>query len=149
MNMERTMYEVHTELTLKNGDDAATARRGHIKETEVRQITVDAVVDTGAWTLVINEETRVKLGLPVLGTDIVNLADGASSPCSHAGAVEVWWKDRWAICSALVLPHASEILLGAIPLEALDLAIDPRAGQVKGAHGDEIIHRLYLAKRAA
>jgi clan AA aspartic protease len=137
------MYEVYTEITLKNGVDVGNAKQGLIKKTEVRQETVWAVVDTGAWTLVINEETRVKLGLEPLGTDTVNLADGASSPCTVVGPLEVWWKDRRATCDALVLPHAGEILLGAIPLESMDIIIDPRAGELVGRHGDQIIHRLY------
>jgi clan AA aspartic protease len=116
---------------------------GGIKETEIRQVTVDAVVDTGAWTLVINEETRLKLGLPVLGTDWVNLADGGKTDCTVASPVEVWWKDRRAICDAVVLPDSKEILLGAIPLEGMDLIVDLRQGKVVGAHGDHVIHRLY------
>jgi clan AA aspartic protease len=136
------MSEVHTEITLKNGGDVVKAKEGLIKKTDVRQETVLAGVDTGAWTLVINEETRVKLGLEPLGTDTVNLADGASSPCVVVGPLEVWWKDRRATCDALVLPHADEILLGAIPLEGMDIVVDPRAGEVVGRHGDQIIHRL-------
>jgi clan AA aspartic protease len=136
------MYEVHTEITLKNGIDVGNAKKGLIKKTEVRQETVQAVVDTGAWTLVINEEIRVKLGLEPLGTDTVSLADGTSSLCAVVGPLEVWWKDRRAACDALVLPHANEILLGAIPLEGMDIVVDPRAGELVGRHGDQIIHRL-------
>jgi hypothetical protein len=72
----------------------------------------------------------------------VNLADGAASPCTVVGPLEVWWKDRRATCDALILPHADEILLGAIPLEGLDLMVDPRAGAIVGRHGDQVIHRL-------
>jgi clan AA aspartic protease len=140
---EQKMYDVHTEITLKNRHDMMRAADGTIQKTEVRQETVQAVVDTGAWTLVINEETRRKLGLEVLGTDTVNLADGAASPCAVAGPVEIIWKNRRTICDALVLAHADEVLLGAIPLEGLDLMVDPRAGAVVGRHGDQVIHRLY------
>jgi hypothetical protein len=56
--------------------------------------------------------------------------------------MEVWWKNRRATCDALVLPHADEILPGAIPLEGLDLMVDPRAGEIAGRHGDQVIHRL-------
>jgi clan AA aspartic protease len=141
------MYEVHTEITLKNGGDVIKAEEGLIQKTEVRQETMTAVVDTGAWTgtkglLVINEETRIKLGLKPRGTDIVSLADGVTSSCTVVGPLEVWWKDRRATCDALVLPHANEILLGAIPLEGMDLIVDPRAGAVVGRHGDQILHRL-------
>ena len=59
------MGEVRAEITLVNIGDAIKARDGFIPESEVRRLTVNAVVDTGAWTLVINEETRQKLGLRV------------------------------------------------------------------------------------
>jgi clan AA aspartic protease len=137
------MYEVHTEITLKNGGDVEVAQRGLMKESEIRQVTVNAVVDTGAWTLVIDEETRAKLGFEPKGADWVSLADGASSPCGVVGPVEVIWKNRRLNCDALVLPHATEILLGAIPLEGLDIVVDPRFGEVVGRHGDQPLHRLY------
>ena len=35
-----------------------------------------------------------------------------------------------------------ENLLGAIPLEAMDLTINPRTEEVIGAHGDQIVHSL-------
>ncbi|MDR2446705.1 MAG: hypothetical protein LBD58_05385 [Treponema sp.] len=41
------------------------ARNGLIPEVEIRRLTVNALVDTGAWTPAINEETCQKLGLRV------------------------------------------------------------------------------------
>ena len=46
---------VHTEITLKNAWDIHKAKEGAIQDHEIRQTTVNALVDTGAWTLVINE----------------------------------------------------------------------------------------------
>ncbi|MDR1786138.1 MAG: hypothetical protein LBR23_06740 [Spirochaetaceae bacterium] len=137
------MYEVHTTITLKNGTDVMMARKGLITESDIRQVTLDAVVDTGAWCLVINEETRAKLGIEVTGTDTVNLADGGWTDCSTVGLIETWWKDRHYTHEALMLPDSKEVLLGAIPLEAMDLIVDPRVGKLIGAHGDQIVHRLY------
>jgi predicted aspartyl protease len=70
------MYEVHTEVILKNGEDVGLVRRGFMPETEIRQVTMDAVVDTGAWTLVINEETRLKLGHEPKGALLTSLRRG-------------------------------------------------------------------------
>jgi predicted aspartyl protease len=50
--------------------------REQVKEDEVRQMTVQAIVDTGAWTIIINEETREKLGLLAQGCGEALLADG-------------------------------------------------------------------------
>ena len=136
------MSVVHTEITLKNAIDAGNARQGIITEQEIRQITVQVLVDSGAWTLVINESTREKLGLEIVDTDSGTLADGTKEIYDVAGPIEVVWKNRRTICVALVLPDADEILLGAIPLEALDLMIHPRLEEVVGAHGDQVIHRV-------
>ncbi|MDR3284903.1 MAG: retroviral-like aspartic protease family protein [Treponema sp.] len=134
------MSIVYTEITLKNGGDVLDLRRGRIKEPEVRQTTVTALVDTGAWTLVIDDDTCKQLGLEVVGTESTTLADGSKAFYQLAGPVEVHWKDRRTSCDAIVLPSADEILLGAIPLEAMDLMVHPRTEEVVGAHGDLPVH---------
>jgi len=135
------MSLVQTEITLKNAMDVGREREGLIKEHEIRQITVPALVDTGAWTLVINEAIREKLGLDVLGTESGTLADGAKDEYNLAGPLEVRWKNRRTTCEALVLPEAEDILLGAIPLEAMDLTVNPRR-ELVGVHGDQIMHSI-------
>ena len=67
------MSILHTEISLKNAFDVEKAREGSITEQEIRQTTVQALVDTGAWTLVINEQVREKLGLGIMGTDWATL----------------------------------------------------------------------------
>ncbi|GHV43484.1 hypothetical protein AGMMS49546_25220 [Spirochaetia bacterium] len=136
------MSLVRTEITLKNADDLTRLLDGHIKEPEIRQTTIQALVDTGAWTLVIDPATREKLGLRVLRTETGTLADGTVAVYNLAGPVEVIWKNRSALCAALVVPGADEVLLGAIPLEAMDLMVNPRLEEVVGAHGDQILHTL-------
>ena len=136
------MSVVHTEIALKNALDVGKEREGLIKNHEIRQTTVQALVDTGAWTLVINEAVRNKLGLEIIGSDYGTLADGTKESLNVAGPLEIIWKDRRTICVALVLPTADEVLLGAIPLEALDLTINPRKEEVVGAHGDQPLHSV-------
>jgi predicted aspartyl protease len=117
------MGEVHTEITLVNIEDTMKARNGLIPEMEVRQIAVNALVDTGAWTLVINEETRQKLGLRVEETGETVLAGGGKVPSQITEFVEIRWKNRKAACEAVVLtggePH-------------------PKRQEVIGAHGDKV-----------
>jgi clan AA aspartic protease len=136
------MGVVRTEITLVNAGDTIKAADGFIPESEVRRLTVNAMVDTGAWTLVINKETREKLGLRIIGTDSGTLVDGTEGSYHVAGPLEVIWKDRRTNCDALVLSDAGEILLGAIPLEALDLTVNPKKQEVVGAHGDQPLHRI-------
>jgi len=126
------MSLVQTKITLKNALDVGKKLEGLIKESEVRKLTVNALVDTGAWTLVINEKTRKKLGLNIVGSDSGTLADGKKAEYDIAGPLEVIWKNRRTTCEALVLPNAEDILLGAIPLEAMGTrkCTAPRCGWI-------------------
>ena len=135
------MSVVHTEITIRNALDVGKKNEVNIKEPDIRQVTVNALVDTGAWTLVINEAVREKLGLPIVGTETGTLADGKKEAYDLAGPVEVKWKNRRVTCDALILPDADDILLGAIPLEAMDLTINPRR-ELVGVHGDQIVHKV-------
>jgi clan AA aspartic protease len=138
---EEKMSVFYNEITLRNDADVYCAERGFIKADEVRQMTVKAIVDTGAWTLVINEEVREKLGLRDKGFGEATLADGKEEVYPMAGPVEIKWENRSFTCDALVLPDAKDILLGAIPLEGLDLTINPKR-ELVGVHGDIIKFRV-------
>ena len=133
---------VYAEIALKNVKDAMKAEMGLIKEKNIRQVNIKALVDTGAWTLVINEEVREKLGLDILGVEPGTLANGARELYKLAGPLEVRWENRRTICEALVLPNAEDVLLGAIPLEGMDLTINPRGEKLVGVHGDEVLRSI-------
>jgi len=131
---EIDMGIVHAEITLKNAWDVTNVRRGLVKETEVRQTVVKAVVDTGAMTLVINERLRRQLGLGLVGTRKATLADNTKKIVKIAEAVEVHWKNRLMVCQPWVV-DSGNILLGAIPLENMDLMVDPGKQTLVGVHG--------------
>jgi hypothetical protein len=137
------------EITLANPHDASNVRHGIIKETEVRRLTVKALVDTCAWTLVINEATRAKLGLDINGSMSATLADGSTSVYQQTEGVYIQWKDRITTQPALVVPNADAILLGALPLEALDLMADPINERLVGVHGDKALYMLKSISPAA
>jgi clan AA aspartic protease len=132
------MGEVRTEITLVNIGDQNDARRGYMPQDQVRQLTVNAVVDTGAWTLVINEETREKLGLRVEETNETTLAGGVKVQSRITEPVRVYWKNRRTTCEAVVLSGEEDVLLGAYPLEGMDLTVNPKKQEVVGAHGDKM-----------
>jgi clan AA aspartic protease len=134
---------VHAEITLTNVNDMAVARVGRIKDAEIRQTTVTATVDTGAITLVINEKLRQELGLATQRERQVTLADNSKTMVKVADPVKVCWKDRDMICQPLVVPGDSKILLGVVPLEEMDLMVDPVRLELTGVHGDEVISQLY------
>ena len=125
------------EITLENAKDRALADGGALKEEEVRALKVEAIPDTGAWSLVINEDVRQKLGLAIKRKRWSTLADGKIGTYDVTDAVIVQWKNRDTVSPAIVLPGAKEILLGAMPLEGMDLMVDPVNGKLVGVHGEE------------
>jgi len=135
-----TFYE---KITLENGTDRALARRGNIPESQVRSVEVEAMPDTGAWTLIINEEIRQRLGLEKDDDAETTLADGSTTLNDLTEPVRILWKDRSTYQQAVVIPDAKEILLGAFPLEGMDLCVDPVNQRLVGVHGDKPSYIVY------
>ena len=131
------MGMVHAEITLRNLYDDNLARGGFIKNEDIRTVTVTAVADTGSMHLVITEELRQKLGLEIKEEKTANVANGQQVKCHVTEGVEVQWKKRTTIIPALVIPGAKKVLFGAIPMEAMDLMVNPVTQEVIGAHGDK------------
>jgi len=136
------MGEVYTEITIKNGGDLVRARDGHISEQSIRSVTVTALVDTGATTLVMGEKLRKQLGLAIVDTKTATLAGGSKSYCHITEPVQIYWKERSSSVQAWVLPSEEDILLGVIPLEEMDLIVDPKNRKLVGAHGDEVLGKI-------
>lgn len=121
----KEMGLVYAEIELVSVDDLVFNRHGILPESGVRRVKSKALVDSGALDLVINEEVKGRLDLPVLGERTVKLADETLLQVEIVGPVEVRFENRSTTVRALVLPGTAEVLLGAIPLEGLDVFIDP------------------------
>ena len=137
------MGTVYAEITLKNGGDAIDGKRGLIKEDAIHSLTVNAIVDTGAGTLVISEEQRLQLGLEVRREHVVRMANNVQETVKITDPVEIHWKNRESICFPWVIPDSPKVLLGAIPLEDMDLIVDPKNEELVGRHGEEMEGYLY------
>jgi len=137
------MGHIYAKVTLKNAGDVIKAKEGIITEPEIRQKTVQAMVDTGATFLVINEELFQKLGLHASGEKEICFANSAQALCKMTGPIEIHWENRSVSSSALVVEDAPEILLGVVPLEGLDLMVDPVSQKLTGAHGDRPMYLVY------
>ena len=133
------MGMVNTEVTLKNTGDVELVERGHLKEGEVREVTVTALVDTGAFNLCITEDVFNKLGLKVIGHSTATVANGKHVVCKITAPIDVHWRDRSTTVRSTVVPGLEKVLLGAIPLEGMDLMVCPKTQEVMGAHGDEMV----------
>ena len=124
------MGHVYANVTLLNTVDDILAQQGDIPTENVRKMEVKVMVDSGAVTLTINEEIAKELGLRVREQIKVVLADGSTRQCDYVGPVDIRFENRLSSGLALVLPGANEVLLGVIPLEEMDVIIDPLAQQL-------------------
>ena len=129
------MGHVYADITLRNTVDVILAKRSNTPFENIQKMEVKALVDSGAMTLTINESIAKQLALDVLDQIEVTLADGSYRKCDIAGPVDIRFANRSAAIRALVLPGADEVLLGVIPLEEMDVIIDP-ATQKLAVHPD-------------
>jgi clan AA aspartic protease len=134
------MGQLYEEIILKNAGDVSAVNRGYIKRLEIREMTVQALVDTGAITLVINETMRKQLGLAVQEQHEASFGNDTKAVCTLTEPVEVHWKDRSTVCQALVTSENGGVLLGAIPLEGMDLMVNPVDQKLVGVHGDKTVY---------
>jgi len=87
--------------------------------------TIRALVDTGATFLCVTEEVAMQLGFDLDETrrQVVTLADGHQRKAPKIAPIEIAFENRSYVTEALVL--GDECLMGVLPLEAMDLQIDP------------------------
>jgi clan AA aspartic protease len=116
---------VHAEITLTNAGDVSLFEGGYLQETEIRKVSCVALVDSGAIMLAINENLKIQLGLKVRDIRPAQLADGTVKNLEIVGPIEVRFKNRLSTTNAMVLPGNQEVLLGAIPMEEMDVLIHP------------------------
>ena len=116
---------IYADIEIINNDDLADVRRHRIGEEEVRCMYVNILADTGYVMLAINENIQEQLQLPIVEKRKVQLANGQIGEYNVVSSVEVRFKNRRTLCNAIVLPGDSEPLLGAIPLEDMDVVIHP------------------------
>jgi len=118
------MGMVYAELRLLNAGDVVLFKRGMLKEEDVRQADVNALVDTRATTIVLPETVAEGLGLDYVQMREVELADGVPQKAKVVGPVEIRFDGRLCVTNAVVL--GNEALLGAIPMEEMDVVVAPK-----------------------
>jgi clan AA aspartic protease len=116
---------VYADIELINADDIALAKRNIIGNEDVKRLSLNMLVDSGAYMMAINETIQSQLELPFIEKRKVQVADSRVVEYDVVGPVHVKFKNRKAICSAFILPGDSEPLLGAIPMEEMDVLIHP------------------------
>lgn len=104
---------IRAKLTLKNP-----------RQPDLQPIEVTALADSGAVHLCIPTHVQIQLGLEEVMKKEVTLADGVKQLVPYVGPVELHFKNRVGFAGALVM--GDEVLLGAIPMEDMDLILVPK-----------------------
>jgi clan AA aspartic protease len=115
--MSKTMGHIFAELQLSNP-----------RKPELRHISVKALADTGALMLYVPEHLAIQLELEPESTREVTVADGRSLQVPYVGPIKVHFQERICFVGALVL--GDEVLLGAVPMEDMDLVLSPSQQKV-------------------
>jgi predicted aspartyl protease len=134
-----------TEATIENLEDLYAAKRGQIPIDEVRRIVVnDALVDTGATLLSLPSRLIQELGLRPQVNKLVSRSAGVTDATMYE-AVRLTIQGRQCTMDVMEVPDAVPVLIGQIPLEHLDLLLDPRNRRLIGnpAHGGEHMYEMY------
>ena len=133
------MGEIHAIIELTNARDEYMAAEGKLQPEKVRTVRAKAVVDTGAIMLAIPAEIADALGLRIKDIMKAYFADGSSSdlPITEGLRLHLPEFNRSMTAECVVLPPGStEILLGQIPLNRLDLLADCAAQKLLRRHPD-------------
>ncbi len=121
---------VYAEIELINAADLVMAKKSIIGDEEVKRMHVNILVDSGAYMMAINDTIQEQLDLPFVEKRKAQMASGEVVEYDVAGPLMIKFANRTATCNAFVLPGDSEPLLGAIPMEEMDVLIHPLRGEL-------------------
>lgn len=98
------------------------------RKPEIRPVETPALADTGAYLLVIPEHVAIQLELETLDEREITVADGRHIKVPYAGPIELKFENRKGYFGALVM--GDQVLLGAVPMEDLDLVLSPKERKI-------------------
>jgi clan AA aspartic protease len=98
------------------------------RKPELATVEVEALADSGAVHLCIPPHIQIQLELEEIDKKEAILADGSRKLVPYVGPIEIRFKNRVGFAGALVM--GDQALLGAIPMEDMDLVIVPRTRAV-------------------
>lgn len=101
----------------------ADIERSNAQQADLKPMLVNALVDSGTVHSCIPRHVALQLNLCVHDRRGLTLADGREEMVDHVGPMLVRFANRRCLVGALVL--GDQPLLGAIPIEDMDLGISP------------------------
>ena len=115
------MGTVHAEIELANPRDP-----------KLKPMTVQALVDMGTMTICIPQHVAVQLQLEEIDKREVTMADERSHVVPYVGPIQIRFQNRTCFSGALVI--GDSVLLGAIPMEDMDLVVVPSRRTIAAIH---------------
>ncbi|MCF6226014.1 MAG: clan AA aspartic protease [Xanthomonadales bacterium] len=106
------------------GLTTATIKLSNPKKPDLLPVKIKALADTGALHLCIPQHVAIQLDLQEAEKREVTLADGSKKKVSYVGPIQMDFMNRKGFTGALVL--GDETLIGAIPMEDMDLVVIPK-----------------------
>ena len=98
------------------------------RRPELEAVEIDALADTGAIHMCIPPHIQLQLQLDEAEAKEVTLADGSRRLVPYVGPIELRYRNRVGFTGALVMGDTP--LLGAIPMEDMDLVVVPKTREV-------------------
>jgi clan AA aspartic protease len=98
------------------------------RRPELEPVEIDALADTGAVHMCIPPHIQIQLELEEIDKKEATLADGSHKLVPYVGPIELRFKNRIGFAGALVM--GDQALLGAIPMEDMDLVMVPKTREV-------------------
>ena len=118
-------------IKLTNSQDEKDVRRGLMSPDQVRAVEIEALVDTGATMLMLPSDIVTTLGLLPDGYRRVKYADGRVREVPWVSGIRINILGRETVINALVEDVGTTPLIGQIPLEELDLLVDPKSRELR------------------
>jgi clan AA aspartic protease len=118
-------------VKLTNSYDEENVSRGQIPADQVRSTEIEALVDTGATMMVLPADAVAALGLLPAGYRKVRYADGRVAEVPWVSGIRIAILGRETVINALVEAAGTTPLIGQIPLEELDLLVDPKSRELR------------------
>ena len=107
------MVLVYSEIILSNPVNSS-----------LQPLQVKCLADTGSTYLVLPQHIATQLQLKPIETREATTADRSSHTVPYAGPVRVTFDGRNCFVGALIM--GDEVLLGAVPMEDMDLVVHPK-----------------------
>jgi predicted aspartyl protease len=140
-----TMGKVVAAAKIENLADQLKARDGALPADQVRRVEVnDAVADTGATMLSLPRRLIQQLGLQLHRTRTAKTTAGNFSFGIYE-PVRLTVLGRDCVIEVAEVADDCPVLIGQVPLELLDLVVDPGRRQLIGnpEHGGEHMIEMY------